>query len=136
MNRPWRRGIWVVTASQALAWLAVPYLAHAAEFNQVFNNVTPVNGALSTQSAINRIFNTRIYLWMIYGVSMAAVFSMLYGGYLYVNSQGKPDQAEKGKMAIIYAIMGLVVLSFSIYVINASRNLGAGIANNSTAGTL
>lgn len=139
MKRPWLSFIRVAVASLALTWLATPSFSRAASFNQIFTGLDSPNAATSAhpnkQTYINVLFNNRVYIWMLYGISMAGLFSLLYGGYLYINSQGKADQAEKGKLAIVYAIMGLVVLAISVYVINAGANLGAGVANNSVEET-
>ncbi|HET8627692.1 MAG TPA: hypothetical protein VFL91_09750 [Thermomicrobiales bacterium] len=43
------------------------------------------------------------------GVAVA-VFYAIWGGYLIMSSGGSPRQMESGKMAIVHAIVGLVIV--------------------------
>ncbi len=41
--------------------------------------------------------------------ALAAVIFIIYGGVLYITSEGSPDKAKKALMTIINAIVGLVI---------------------------
>jgi hypothetical protein len=136
MSRPTSRLLSVkLAASGFITWLAAPLVVHAASFDEIFNHL-PVAPAPDKQSAITRLFNNRVYVWGLYAVSVAAIFSIFYAAYLYVTAQGSAEQAEKSKRALIYAILGILVLGFMIMIMTASRNIGAGIATNNVGGTL
>ncbi|MBP6930334.1 hypothetical protein KBB60_01900 [Patescibacteria group bacterium] len=51
-------------------------------------------------------------------ISISAVLSLIYGGYLYITAGANAEQAEKGKRVIMYTVIALVVaiLSYVIYV--------------------
>jgi PKD repeat protein len=51
-------------------------------------------------------------------LSMIAVLIIIYGGFLYVTAAGKEDQAGKGKKAITYAIIGILVILGSFAIVN------------------
>ena len=111
------------------AWLTAPLVARAASFDEIFRNLPEGNTVSDKQSAITELFNTRVYVWGLYIVSVAAIFGIFYGGYLYITANGNAEQAEKGKRSLLYAILGIVVLGILFAVMSASRNIGAGVAS-------
>jgi len=46
----------------------------------------------------------------------AAVFAIIYGGFIYMTASGDPQKVQKGTQTIVYAIVGLIV-AFSAYAI-------------------
>jgi len=52
-----------------------------------------------------------------------AVLFILIGGYWYITSAGNEEQAEKGKKALVNAIIGLVVVILSYVIVNVLANL-------------
>lgn len=51
-------------------------------------------------------------------IGYASAFYILYGGFLFLTSQGKPDSAAKARSTILDAIIGLVISFASIAVVN------------------
>lgn len=52
-----------------------------------------------------------------YGIGLGliggvALLTVIYGGYLFITSQGNPSRLEKGKSYIFYAIVGLLLAIF------------------------
>ena len=45
-------------------------------------------------------------------------FYFLYGGFLFIGSQGKPETAAKARLTMSYALIGLVVAMAAIGVVN------------------
>lgn len=45
---------------------------------------------------------------------VAALFGIIIGGYKYIASAGNPEMAEQGKSALLYSIVGLVVILISV----------------------
>jgi len=45
-------------------------------------------------------------------------FYFLYGGFLFISSQGKPEGAAKARLTMMYAAMGLVIIITSVAIVN------------------
>lgn len=45
-------------------------------------------------------------------------FYLLYGGFLFISSQGNPEKAVKARLTMSYALIGLVVAMTAIAVVN------------------
>ncbi|MDD5340926.1 MAG: hypothetical protein PHC97_00640 [Patescibacteria group bacterium] len=43
-------------------------------------------------------------------VGIIFVALLIYGGFLYMTSQGEPDKVKKGKNAIIAAVIGIIII--------------------------
>ncbi len=56
-----------------------------------------------------------------------AVIYLIYGGFLYITSAGNEESAEKGKNAIVYALIGIVVIVLSFVIVSAVYRF---VANN------
>jgi hypothetical protein len=52
-----------------------------------------------------------------------AVLFILYGGFLYITSAGNEEQTEKGRKALVNAIIGLVVVILSFVIVQVLANL-------------
>ncbi len=127
------------TASGALLWLAVPLMARAASFDEVFNGIPAASGpasASSLQTAITELFNNRIYVWLVYAVSVASIFGIFYGAFVYVTAGGDAAKAATGRKSIIYSILGIAVLALTLTIIAASGRVGTGVVTNNARGAL
>jgi Type IV secretion system pilin len=55
---------------------------------------------------------------------VAAVFYVVYGGFLYITSSGEPDKARNGRTTIINAIVGLFICLSATAIVNlVGRNV-------------
>jgi hypothetical protein len=45
-------------------------------------------------------------------------FYFLYGGFLFISSQGKPEGAAKARLTMMYAAMGLGIIITSVAIVN------------------
>lgn len=57
-----------------------------------------------------------------YGIGLGliggiALLFIIYGGYLILTSQGNPEQINKGKTNIVYAVIGLLLAIFGFVFI-------------------
>lgn len=72
-------------------------------------------------------------------LGIVAVIIILYGGYLYMTSEGEPDKIDKAKKVIINAVIGLAIIlsAFAIvtYVINRLQEITQEEAGPSGPGT-
>ncbi len=58
---------------------------------------------------INRLFTNLLTIGLGVGVTVAAFFVM-WGAFLYMSAAGSPHQMERGKSAIVNALVGLAVV--------------------------
>jgi hypothetical protein len=55
---------------------------------------------------------------------IAAVFFVMYGGFLYLTSQGEPDRAANGRTTIVNALTGLLIAMLATAIVNlVARNI-------------
>jgi hypothetical protein len=59
-----------------------------------------------------------IVKWLLSLVGTIAVISLIYGGFLYVTSQGEENQTEKAKNIILYSVIGIIIIGISAIVVN------------------
>lgn len=67
--------------------------------------------------------------WAITLVGILAVIIFIYGGFIYLTSQGENDKIEQAKKIILYAIVGVIVSILglvAVTTINSIINGGAG----------
>lgn len=50
--------------------------------------------------------------------ALVAVFGVLYGGVLYVTSQGEPEKNAKARSALVYALSGLILAVIASAVVS------------------
>lgn len=51
-------------------------------------------------------------------IGLVAVVFVIYGGFLYLTSAGDPGKVKKGKDAIVYALIGLVIVGLAFAIVN------------------
>lgn len=61
-----------------------------------------------------------------------AVIYLIYGGFLYITSAGNEESAEKGKNAIVYSLIGVVIIVLSFVIVSAVYRFIA--TNNGVSG--
>jgi hypothetical protein len=75
---------------------------------------------------INTLFNNLIDIGTGVGVAVAAFFVM-WGAFLYMSAAGNPHQMERGKAAIVNALVGLaIVLMARVIAGMIQSSLGSG----------
>lgn len=65
-------------------------------------------------------------------VGLIGVISIIYAGFLYLSSFGNPDNAGKAKKAILYVIIGIVLILLSWVITNTI--IGIPISSDSGGG--
>ncbi|MEK7524424.1 MAG: PKD domain-containing protein [Patescibacteria group bacterium] len=68
-------------------------------------------------------------------LGVLAVVIVIYGGFLYVTAAGNEEQSGKGKKAITYAGIGILIIIASFAFVNTLLTFGGGSGNDRTAGT-
>ena len=74
------------------------------------------SGGLTSETTLSGLIFAVIQLMLILSGMIAVVF-VIIGGYQYITSGGNEEQAEKGKKAIINAIIGLVVVMLAYAIV-------------------
>jgi hypothetical protein len=46
------------------------------------------------------------------------MMSLLYGGYLYISSQGDESSVTKAKSILLYSIIGIILIGLSAVIVN------------------
>lgn len=90
----------------------------------------PLEGVDSLEKLIAKIVKAALGL-----TAVLAVAYVVYGGFLYISSQGDPKQLEAGKQAIIGAVIGIVVIGLAYAIVEFVVNaMGAGGSGNTSNG--
>ncbi len=83
-----------------------------------------IAGSTSLTGPNGLIFNVVDTLLMVAGA--IAVLFLIVGGFWYITSAGNEEQAEKGKTAVVNAIIGVIIIVLSYVIINVVANFVAG----------
>lgn len=78
--------------------------------------------AATAPSYIPPIFEMTINI-MLYVAGIVLIIAILYGGLLYITSAGDEAKATKGKQAIVYGIIGTVIVLLSFVMIRIIKDL-------------
>lgn len=81
-----------------------------------------IDNKLSGKSSAKEILQN-IVKWLLTLVGTIATISLLYGGYLYITSQGEEDQAKQAKHIILYSVIGIIVIGISAIIVNVVINV-------------
>jgi hypothetical protein len=126
----------VVVFTLALSPLLINNTVHAQGplINQLANNSSCSGTGVRCESNIDlpALFKTIIN----YALGIAffvAVIYLIYGGFLYITSAGNEESAEKGKNAIVYSLIGIVVIVLSFVIVSAVYRF---VANGNGSGTI
>lgn len=71
-----------------------------------------------TQVKSGREFVVKVVNYALGFLGLFAVLIIIYGGFLYVSSAGESEGPEKGKKAIMYAIIGIIIIFASYAIVN------------------
>ncbi|HPN54637.1 MAG TPA: hypothetical protein PLB52_01760 [Candidatus Moranbacteria bacterium] len=61
--------------------------------------------------------------WLLVIVGILGVIGFVIAGIIYLTAAGEEDQIQKGKKAMLYAIVGVIVALLGVVVINAVQKL-------------
>jgi magnesium-transporting ATPase (P-type) len=98
--------------------------AYADNKTSVCEGIAATGGSCATtdeeksaqKSKVNKTISNIINLlsWV---VGVVSVIVIIIGGLLYVTSAGDPQKATKARQAILYAIVGLVIVAFAQLIV-------------------
>ncbi len=75
-----------------------------------------VNG-VATLKCIPAVFQNVVNGLLIFS-GIVAVFMILYAGYKYISAGGDPKQADSARNTLTYAVIGLVIILISFFIVN------------------
>ena len=84
----------------------------------------PAATGLPEQSLIGII--TGIMNWLLILVGVLGVIGFVIAGILYLTAAGDEGQIDKGKTAMIYSIVGVVVALLGLIIIRAAQGMLSG----------
>lgn len=76
-----------------------------------------VNGTVATLSCIPVIFSNIINALFIF-VGITSLVIIIISGYKFMNSAGDPKKLESARETLTYAIVGLLLVLFSLFIRN------------------
>jgi len=65
----------------------------------------------------------RIITWILWLAGALAVVYLIYGGIIYITSAGNAEKATAGKNAIIYSIIGIIIILIAYLVVGWVTNI-------------
>ncbi len=68
-------------------------------------------------------------------LGIISIVIIIYGGFLYVTAAGKEEQAGKGKKAITYALVGILIILGSFAIVNTILQAPSGTENSTLNGS-
>lgn len=92
----------------AVLGLILPFVFPLIAFAQIENPI----GCDDISACILRVVN---YVLGLAGV--LALAGIVYGGFLYISASGNQDRVEAGKNAVMYSVIGLVVIGLSFAIL-------------------
>lgn len=103
-------------------------LAQNDAVNQGLNSGGLTNlfgGGLAQEHSLAGLIVDIIYI-LLYFAGAVAVLFIIVGGFWYITSAGNEEQAEKGRKALVNAIIGIIVIVLSYTIIRVVQNTVTG----------
>lgn len=69
------------------------------------------------QFTIGHIATVALQVAMIFGILLSTGY-LVYGGFLWLQASGDKQKLDKARRTIIYAILGLIVMSLALVIVN------------------
>lgn len=109
-------------AAGVLAVLLLPAAADAVLGLETVRSIATGQGITPPQGSATFSFVRKVIVqfarFLLYIIGAVALLSIVYGGFLYVSSAGDEGRAQRGKTALLYAAIGLLIASLSAALVN------------------
>jgi Type IV secretion system pilin len=115
---------------------AATMFASTAHADQIGSGITATGNIKSNNGSNLSTFKTyiaNILTVITYLAGVLAVFYLIYSGIQYITSAGNPDKVKLARQGIINAVIGIVVITATFFIINFS--IGLGTAGQSVVNT-
>lgn len=107
----------------ASALFVDPALAQLIDIN---DNPSEIQTATSSEGSLRQMV-LRFVNFFLYFLGLVATVFVIYGGFLYITSQGDDGNVEKAKKILTFAAIGILIVLISFALINTF--LSAGLSN-------
>lgn len=67
--------------------------------------------------SLGNLATTGIAVMMIFGIILALLY-LIWGGFSWITSGGDKEKLDKARKIIIYSILGLILMSLALVVVN------------------
>lgn len=84
-----------------------------------------IQGATGSEGSFRSILRT-IINFVLYFLGLIATIMVIYGGFLYITSQG--EDTEKAKKVLMYAVIGIVIILISFALVNTLLTAADGVS--------
>jgi hypothetical protein len=84
-----------------------------------------IQGATGSEGSFRTILRT-IINFVLYFLGLVATIMVIYGGFLYITSQG--EDTEKAKKVLMYAAIGIVIILISFALVNTLLTAADGVS--------
>ncbi len=79
--------------------------------------INPPDGIPHTDYTIGILASGAINIAMVVGILLSLLY-LVYGGFFWLQSKGDKQQLDKARRIIVYAIIGLIIMSLSLLIVN------------------
>ncbi len=66
---------------------------------------------------LGTLFSLAIEVAMVIGILLSLMY-LTYGGIFWIQTKGDKEQLDKARRIITYALVGLILMSFSLVIVN------------------
>lgn len=105
------------------AFFVDPAFAQLIDIN---DNPSEIQTATASEGSL-RLMVLKFVNFFLYFLGLVATVFVIYGGFLYITSQGDDGNVEKAKKILTFAAIGILIVLISFALINTF--LTAGISN-------
>jgi hypothetical protein len=84
-----------------------------------------IQGATGSEGSFRTILRT-IINFVLYFLGLIATIMVIYGGFLYITSQG--EDTDKAKKVLMYAAIGIVIILISFALVNTLLTAADGVS--------
>ena len=88
---------------------------------EVCKGIEATGGTCEDDGILDKVIMNivNIFSWV---VGVVAVIMVIWGGFSYVTSAGDPQKAAKGRMTIVYALVGLIIVALAQVIVKFVLN--------------
>jgi len=107
----------------ATFFLVDPAFAQLIDIN---DNPSEIQNVTNSESSLRQM-TLRFINFFLFFLGLLATAFIIYGGFLYITSQGEDSNVEKAKKILMFSALGILIVLISFALINTM--LGAGLGN-------
>ena len=101
--------------------------ALAAPVSQTCTTTNCGTGSFRLLAVIQTVIN-----WILAFAALIAVLFIVWGGIQYILAAGNTDRAKNARQTILYAVVGLIIIVLSYFIVSFVSTLANGFFNTGT----